>query len=378
MNEGGEAERVWSAVVTGNYFDVLGVRAERGRTFTLEEDETPNASPVVMVSHGLWQRRFGADPDMVGKTLTLGGQAFTVIGITPQDFTGTILGIAPELYVPVQLHARATGDIDLENRGNRSLFVMGRLNKGVGSQQAQAHLDAMARGLREKYLDQWTDVRGEGRRITVLPESEARIPPQIRPAALGVVGLLMGVVGLVLLIACANVANLLLARAAARRREIGIRIALGASRWRLMRQLLTESVMLAVLGGAAGMLVALWGIDLLTSYTPSSPVPLALNFAPDVRVLAFALGLSVLTGLIFGLAPALQATRSNVLPALKDESLTAGRVDRRFNLRNLLVIAQVAVSLVLLIGAGLFLRSLQNAQSIDPGFRPDNVLVITP
>ncbi len=377
---GGEAERVLSAVVTGNYFEVLGVRALAGRTFTRGEDETPAAPPVAVISHNLWQRRFGSDPALVGKTLVLSGQLFTVVGITPPDFTGTIIGIAPDLFVPVNMHARALGEArGLEERGNRSLFVMGRLKPGVGLDQAQANLDVLASNLKEAYREQWTNLRGEGRRVTLLPESASRVPPQISTPVFGVVGLLTGVVVFVLLIACANVANLLLARAAARRKEIGIRIALGASRKRLVQQLLTESVLLALVGGAAGLLASLWAIDLLVSYAPTTaPVPLALDFAPDLRVLAFAFGLSILTGVLFGLAPALQATQSNVLPALKDESLAAGRAPRRFGLRNLLVAAQVASSLVLLIGAGLFLRSLQNAQSIDPGFRTDNVLVMTP
>jgi len=379
LSEGGEAERMMSAIVTGNYFDVLGVRAVTGRTFTREEDEAPDAAPVVVISHGLWQRRFGSDQSVVGKIVALSGQPFTIVGITPPEFTGTILGIAPDLFVPVNMAARASGAArGLEERGNRSLFVMGRLKPGIGIEGAQANLDVLASNLREAYAEQWTNVRGEGRRVTLLSESESRVPPQISTPVFGAVGLLTGVVALVLLIACANVANLLLARASARRKEIGIRIALGASRRRIVRQLLTESVLLACLGGAAGLLVSLWAVDLLVSYTPPTPVPLALDFSPDWRVLAFALGVSIITGVIFGLAPALQATQSNVLPALKDESLAAGRAPRRFGLRNLLVVAQVALSLVLLIGAGLFLRSLQNAQSIDPGFRTDNVLMMTP
>ncbi|MGH9943258.1 MAG: ABC transporter permease, partial [Pyrinomonadaceae bacterium] len=381
MSVGGEAERILSAVVTGNYFNVLGVSAARGRTFTLEEDEQPDAPPIVVVSHGLWQRRFGSDSALVGQTIVLGGQPFTVAGITPPGFAGTILGLSPDIFVPVNMQARAAGEAEaLASRGNRGLFVLGRLKPGIETAQAQSGLDVLAHNLKAAYAEQWTNVRGEGRRLSLLSESESRVPPQISTAVFGVAGLLTVVVGLVLLIACANVASLLLARACVRRKEIAVRLALGASRRRLIQQLLTESVLLALVAGTAGILVSLWVVDLLTSYTPPTPVPLALDFAPDFRVFAFALGLSIFTGLIFGLAPALQATRSNVMPALKDVGLAADSAGRRrrYSLHNLLVIAQIALSLVLLIGAGLFLHSLQNAQSINPGFRAENVLLMTP
>ncbi len=378
LSEGGEAERALATVTSGNYFDVLGVRAARGRVFTDTDDEA-DAAPIAVISHSLWQRRFGGDPSIVGRTITLGGQAFTVAGIAPEKFTGMITGLAPDMWIPIRACAQAVQDKDLlESRGNRGLLLIGRLKDGVSVEQAQASFDAVARGLREEHPRQWSNVREEGRKITVLREAEARVPPQVRGVVLSVAGLLMGVVGLVLLIACANVANLLLARASARRREIGIRIALGASRWRLMRQLLTESMLLAMLGGAFGLLVVLWLTDLPLWFSLPTPVPIALDFSPDARVLLFALCFSILTGLIFGIAPALQATRADVLPALKDESATASFTSRRFSLRNLLVVAQVAISLMLLVGAGLFLRSLGNAQSIDVGFQADNVLVMTP
>ncbi|MCP9495779.1 MAG: ABC transporter permease [Pyrinomonadaceae bacterium MAG19_C2-C3] len=378
LSEGGESERVLGSIVTGNYFDMLGVRASLGRTFTLAEDETPGAPPVALISRSLWQRRFNSDPSIIGRSVVLSNQPMTVIGVTPANFTGTIIGISPDVFVPVNMHAEMPNSPELNNRGARSWLTLGRLKPGVSIEGAQAELNTVAVNLRAAYPEQWSNVRGEARRVTVLSERDARVPPQISSIAFGVAGLLMTVVALVLLIACANVANLLLARASVRRREIAIRIALGASRRRIIRQLLTESVLLALVSGIAGLLVALWTIDLLTAFKPPSPVPLALDFAPDFRVLMFALGLSILTGLIFGLAPALQATRADVVPALKDESLAAGQVYRWFGLRNLLVIAQVALSLVLLVGAGLFLRSLQNAQTIDPGFRTDNILVMTP
>ena len=378
LSDGGESERVLASIVTGNYFDMLGVRAGVGRTFKLAEDETPNAPPIALISQSLWQRKFNADYSIIGRTVVISNRPMTIIGVTPANFTGTITGISPDVFVPINMYFGMPNSPELNNRGARSWFTLGRLKPEASIEQAQAELNTIARILRADYPEQWTNVRGEERRVSVLPERNARVPPQFSSIAFGVAGLLMTVVALVLLIACANVANLLLARSSVRRKEIAIRLALGASRWRIIRQLLTESVLLALVSGVAGLLVALWTIDLLTAFKPPSPVPLALDFAPDFRVLMFALGLSILTGIIFGLAPALQATKADVVPALKDESLAAGQVYRWFGLRNLLVIGQVALSLVLLIGAGLFLRSLQNAQTIDPGFRTDNILVMTP
>ncbi|MBA2340497.1 MAG: ABC transporter permease [Pyrinomonadaceae bacterium] len=378
LSAGGESERALATVTSVSYFDVLGVRAARGRVFT-EADDAADAAPTVVISHGLWQRRFGGDASIVGKTITVSGGSFTVAGIAPEKFTGIITGLAPDMWIPIPAFAHAAQDKEtVESRGNRGLFLIGRLKDGVSVEQAQASFDSIARGLREEHPRQWSNVREEGRKITVLREAEARVPPQVRGVVLGIAGLMMGVVGLVLLIACANVANLLLARASVRRREIGIRIALGASRWRIVRQLLTESILLALVGGAFGLIVVLWLTELPLWFSLPTPVPIALDFSPDARVLLFALCFSILTGLIFGIAPALQATRADVLPALKDESATASFTPRRFSLRNLLVVAQVAVSLVLLVGAGLFLRSLGNAQSIDVGFRADNVLIMTP
>jgi len=379
LNAADQTELVSGAIVSGNYFDVLGVRAALGRTFLPEEDQTPGTHPVTVISHGLWQRRFGGDPNVVGQHLTLNGRAFTVIGVAPAGFNGTDLGETNDLYVPMMMQALVrpprggySGEMNpdlLSRRGAGWLGVIGRLKPGVKIEQAQAEIATIARQLEQAYPDSNRD-----RIATLFPVSKG--DPQSRGTLLSVAGLLMGVVGLVLLIACANVANLLLARASGRRKEVSIRLALGASRGRLVRQLMTESVLLALLGGVVGLLLALWTVDVLKRFPPPANfLPFAFDFSVEGRVLGFTLLLSVLTGLIFGVAPALQASKPDLVPALKDESPALHQGSRRLALRNLLVIAQVALSLTLLIGAGLFLRSLRQAQSIDPGFNPEHVLV---
>ena len=376
---GGErTELVSGSIVSGNYFDVLGVKAALGRTFLPEEDQTPGARPVAVLSHGWWQRRFGGDPQIVGRQLTLNGQSFTVVGVAAAGFQGAGAGETNDLFVPMMMQALVrpprggySGEMNPDLLSRRSagwLVVVGRLGPGVTLEQAQSAVATVAGRLRQAYPES-----NEGRVATLYPASKG--DPNARGMLLSVSGLLLATVGLVLLIACANVANLLLARASARRREISIRLALGAGRWRLVRQLLTESALLAFIGGAVGLLLALWTVDLLKQAVPAGLMPFAFDFSLDGRVLGFTLGLSLLTGMIFGLAPALQASRPDLLPALKDESQSFGTGARRFGLRNLLVVVQIALSLVLLIGAGLFLRSLRQAQAIDPGFEPGRVLV---
>jgi macrolide transport system ATP-binding/permease protein len=378
MVVGQASEQILTQLVTGNYFDVLGMKPVTGRTFRPEEDATPGSHPVAVLSHGLWTRRFGGDPAMVGKAITLNRQPFTVIGVAAEGFTGTFLFGAPDLWVPMMMHDVMQPGFDFhgERRG-LFLFVFGRLKPGVTISQADANVKAIAAQLESSYPNE-----NKGRSAAVLPLLEARTNPNagganpVEATAL----LLMVVVGLVLLIACANIANLLLARAAGRQREIAMRLALGASRWRLMRQLLTESVLLALLGGVAGLVVAFWTIDALRTVDVPIPANLLLGLGLDARVLIFALVVSVLTGLLFGLAPALQATKPDVVPVLKNELVpSAGASPRRFlrwfNLRKGLVVAQVALSLVALVAAGLFLRSLRQTQTIDPGFETDGVLM---
>ena len=373
-----QTDLISGSIVSGNFFELLGVRAALGRTFAPEEDKTPNTHPVAVISHNLWQQRFGGDQNIIGRQLALNGHAFTVIGVAPLGFNGPDVLENNDIYVPVMMQALVrpprggySGDLNpdlLSRRSSRWMKMLGRLKPGVSFEQAQASVTTIAAGLQQAYSDTNRD-----RIATLFPVS--KIDPQGYPQLLSVAGLLLAVTAIVLLIACANIANLLLARASARTREIAVRLALGASRPRLIRQLLTESLLISIAGGVAGLLLALWTIDVLKSATPTDGIfSFTLDYHLDARVLAFTFMLSLGTGAIFGLAPALQASRPDLVPALKDEASAAVHGRRRFNLRNALVVAQVALSLVLLIGSGLFLRSLNNAQRIDPGFTADQIL----
>jgi predicted permease len=372
LTRGETSEPVFGLVVSGNYFDVLGVKAAMGRTFMPHEDKTPGAHPVVALSHRLWQRRFGGDPNLVGKTISLNRHDFTVVGIIPEGFTGTDLGPGPDLWVPMMMHEQAQPGFDWYNeRRGLFLFLIGRLKPGVSASQAQASLKVFADQLAQSYPK---DNNGRGARV--VPLLQARIDPDGSGQLLLASGVMMAVVALVLLIACANIANLLLARASARRKEIAVRLALGAGRARLIRQLLTESLVLSLVGGVIGFLVAFWAKDLLRSFDPvgggpNAPPIATLNF----RVLGFTLLVSLLSGVIFGLAPALQASKPDLVLTLKGETSALARRAFGFNLRKALVVIQVALSLVSLISAGLFVRSLRNAQAVNPGFITDNILL---
>jgi predicted permease len=372
FGDGAQTDLVIGAIVSGNYFDVLGVRAAQGRTLTHEDDQQPGAHPVAVIGHNLWQQRFGGAADIIGRQIRLNGQPFTVIGVLPAEFKSVLPGRTDDLYVPMMQQAWMrpprggySGEMNpdlLRVRGNRWLTMIGRLQPDATPEQARAALIPITEQQAQIYPD-----TNRNRIVTVTRVNDG--DPQSRGSLVQGAVLLLAVVGIVLLIACANVANLLLARAAGRRKEIAVRLALGAGRWRLMRQLLTESVLLALLGGAAGLLLAIWWVDLLKAAPPPPGVlPISPDFSLDWRVLGFTLGLSVLTGIVFGLAPALQAARADLVPALKDEAVTFDQRQRRFNLRNALVVAQVALSLVLLIGASLFLRSLWRMQAVQPGF----------
>jgi predicted permease len=372
------SELATGGIVSGNYFDVLGVGAAVGRTLTPADDQAPGAHPVAVISHGLWQQRFGGDANIVGRQVRLNGQSFSIIGVLPAAFKSAIPGRTDQLYVPLMMQAMMrpprggySGEMnpDLLNvRGNRWLTMIGRLQSGLTLPQAQAALAPITEQQARDFPN-----TNSNRIVTLTRASEG--DPENRGLLTRVATLLLSVVGIVLLIACANVANLLLVRASARRRETALRLALGAGRFRLVRQLLTESVLLAALGGALGMLLAVWGIEVLkASPPPPGVLPMTPDFAFDGRVLGFTLALSLLTGVVFGLAPAWQSTRANLVAALKDDAFVAEQKQRRWNLRNGLVVAQVALSLLLLIGAGLFLRSLWSAQSIAPGFDAARVL----
>jgi predicted permease len=369
LGRGARPERVWGAVVSGNYFDALGVKAAVGRTFLPEEDRTPNARPVAVIGHGLWQRRFGGDPNVVGQTVTLNEHDFTVIGVAPREFGSTFSGAALDVWTPVMMKDYvARPHFSLTDRGSRWLMVMGRLRPGKTVAQAQANVATIASQLAQAFPQ--TNER-LGVEVYSLTRSPYGMKRTLRPA----LAMLMAVVALVLLIACANIANLLLARATSRRKEVAIRMALGASRRRLVRQLLTESLALALLGGAGGLLLAYWTARSLSAFLPPFGLAVSFDTGPDARVLGFALAVTVITGLLFGLAPALQASRPDLVATIKDDLAAVGRGRHRFALRNLLVIAQVALSVLALVGAGLFVRSLWKAQRADPGFNPDGVVL---
>lgn len=370
MNAGEKAERLFGWIVSGNYFSVLGIRPAAGRVFTADDDIAPGAHPVAVISYNMWRSRFGSDPGVVGKPITLNGNGFTIVGVAQAGFRGTHPVFAPDVWVPLAMQAQIVPGQDmLGKRDQRWLEITGRLKPGVSMPQAQSVVNTITGQLEQSYPE--PTVRA---RVTLYLLGNG--DPALRRDLLPVAGVVMVMVGLVLLIACANVANILLARAAARKREIALRVALGASRRRLIRQLLTESLVLALLGGVVAVLVAFWATRALSTFEfpVSGPVNLALPL--DSSVLLFTLVLSIVTGLVFGLLPALQASKPDVMPVLKGETLTASRGSRRFGLRNLLVMGQVAVSLILLIAAGLLVRSLQVAKSIKPGFDPQNVLTV--
>jgi predicted permease len=372
VTENDEPERLRGESVTGNYFKVLGVGASAGRTLLPEDEATTDGNPVIVISHNLWQRRFNSEQAVVNRTINLDGRAHTIVGVAAESFRGLHFGPSPEFWRPMSAPAD-----EPRSRGNRGLMLVGRLREGATIEEADAQLKAIAARLAEDYPDTnrgTLERPNEPRPVTVTPES--RISPRQRKTVAAVSGMLMLMVGLVLLIACANVANLLLARASARRREIAIRLALGSSRLRLVRQLLTESMCLALLGGLVGLLLTLWTADFLPTLFPAEDA-VGLDLSVDWRVLCFTLGVSVLTGILFGLAPALQASRQNLLSALKDDTGAPGvRGFGRFGLRNGLVVLQVALSLILLICAGLFMRSLRAASTADPGFNAENVLLL--
>jgi predicted permease len=372
LGTGGESDLVVGAIVTGNFFDVLGVRPAEGRLLGPGDDVTPGAHPVAVLGYGLWQRRFDGRPDIVGQDVTLNGHRFTIVGVTPEGFHGPQLGGIRNLYVPMMMQAvmrppRAaySGEMNpdlLGVRTNRWLGGLGRLKPGVSPAQAAAALSSLAATL------------GPPRPAGAVPRPVVAVPvnvgdPALRTRLTATAALLMAVVGAVLLLACANVANLMLSRATTRRREIAVRLALGASRRRLVSQLLTESVLLSLVGGVAGLLLAFWVMAAFRAAPPPpGALPIAITASMDLRVLAFTLALSVAAGIAFGLAPALSASRPDLVPVLKDESFVPDARSRRYNLRSALVVSQVALSLVLLVAAGLFLRSLREVQSIRPGF----------
>jgi len=352
----GEPQRLTAGQVSADLLDALRIRPALGRTFTNDEDR-PGSSPVVILGDPTWKKVFGADPSIIGRSITLDGKPFEVIGVMQPDFQ---FPSRAEIWTPVGLEAKNPG---WENRGNHpGLYGIARLKQGVTLEQARADLDNIAIGLEQKYRDSNT-----GNRVTVDTMLNTFVERDVRTRLF----VLLAAVGFVLLIACANVANLLLARGTARQKEISIRVALGASRWRIVRQLLTESLLISILGGTLGLALAKWGVQLLVAISPTS-VPRSKEIDLDARVVLFTLGISILTGIVFGVVPALQASKPDLNEVLKDAG--RGSTGRRHLLRSGLVAAEVALTVVLLIGAGLMIRSFYKLQQVDPGYNEENVL----
>jgi putative ABC transport system permease protein len=355
LTGGDEAERLQGANVSPSLFPVLRARPLVGRAFQDDEDK-PGSDPVVILSYGLWQRRFGADPDIAGKTIRLDDKAYTVAGVMPAEFA--FPNKTAEVWVPLKLDQE-----ELNNRGGHSLNVVARMKPGVTIEQARAEMDAIASRLEQQYPQVNT---GHGANVFPLYEE---VVSGVRPALI----VLLGAVAFVLLIACANVANLLLARASSRQKEIAIRTALGARRGRIVRQLLTESVLLSLIGGLIGTLLALWGLDLLLA-VGGNTIPRAKEIKLDTTVILFTLLVSFITGIIFGLVPALQASKPDLNESLKEGGRGASAGFRRNRVRSIFVVAEVAICLVLLIGAGLMIKSFARLVNVSPGFNPESML----
>jgi macrolide transport system ATP-binding/permease protein len=379
----GSSEIVIGEVVSDNYFQTLGVRPIIGRAFVPEEYAAQGASPVAVISYRFWKTRFAGDPAALGRSFRLNGISYSIVGVAPASFGGMVPAATAQMWIPITMvehvepmgnqrtTGKSTGDTRLEQRGRGWLWLKGRIRPGADLAQVRAEFDGMARQLAATY-----PVTNALERISVVPSKDVRINPDVDGILLGAGLVMVAAVGLVLIVACANLANLTLARAAGRRREVAIRLALGAARGRLVRQLLTESVLLALAGGAAAVpLAALLSHEFANIQYPL-PIDIGLDIAPDWRVLMFTFAVALATGVVFGLIPALQASRPDLVPALKQAgSWSAGR-RRRVELRDALVIVQMAVSLVLVVIGALLVRSLNVASNVDLGYDGDHVAIL--
>jgi predicted permease len=382
VSANGEIERAIGLLVSGSYFDVLGVKPAIGRLLTPDDDRQPGGHPVAVLSYGYWQRRFAADPGIVGKTVLVNGHPMTVLGVSARGFNGVEVGSSAEVFVPLMMQEQVIPIWKaLGERRVCWLTAMARLKPGVSIEQAKAAVNVQYRQILADEI-QKIETKSETFRkrfaektLELLPG--ARGHSDLRTDSQTTFFVLMGMVGLVLLIACANVANLLLARASTRQREVAVRLAMGARRGVLVRQFLVESVLLALLGGLAGLVVSSWAGSLILRALPSEATAQTLSSDPDLRVAGFALALALFTGLVFGLVPAIQATRPDLFTSLRTEAGSVMGAAGPLRFRKALVVAQVALSLLLLIGAGLFTRSLHNLRSLDPGFKPESLLAFS-
>jgi len=379
LEDGDSDQRLMVEIVSGNYFDVLSVPTPVGRAFRPEETRLGAAQPLVVLSDHLWRERFGADPGVLGEVLKIDGVPFTVIGVAPAGLTGRVLALDIDAWLPLGIpggtyHATPT---ELADRDDREYSVMAKLRDGMTVEQAQAQLGTLADALHEEYDTEWEDDLGQPRRLTVVAERDARVPPDARVGFYGFTLFLLLITGMVLLIACSNVAGMFLARAGQRGREMAIRLALGASRARLIMMLLIESLMLGLASGVVGVLLAAQAARWLEVMPFPMGLALRFDFGLDYRVLIFAVFVSIATSVVFGLAPALEASRPGLVTALKTVSGASGRRPGRFGLRNLLVIGQVAFSVVFLVSAGLLLRTLQVTANADMGIEPQGIASMT-
>jgi predicted permease len=367
-------ERMFAELVTADYFETLGIKPHLGRSFVAEEDRVPREQPVLVLGHAPWQRRFEGAPDIIGRTIEINGLAFTVIGIAPSGFKGLDPVFGPDVWIPSMMAEAvvpAAGRNWLHDRAALSFHGIGRLRPGRTLAQSESNLSSIAEQLAEEY-----PAVNRDRSVSVRPLSRATLMGVTPPVALLGSVALMAVPALVLLIACSNVANLLLARATARRHEIGVRLALGAGRSRVVRQLLTESALVGLLSGVAGFAAALAGARVLSSLRPAEFSQNLVDITVDTNVVLFATVISVLATVVFGAAPALHASRFGLAAILNDESRSAGQGPRFVNLRHALLVGQVALSLMALITAGLFLRSVQSSYAVDPGFERQNLGIV--
>ena len=378
----GRSERVNGDIVSGNYFEVLGVRPALGRVFTDSDDRTPGAHPVAVLSHGFWQRRFGGDPAVLDRTLVVNGHPMTIVGVSAAGFNGIQVGSNSDVVVPMMMKAQMTPTWnDLDNRRSRWVTIMGRLKPGVTAEAAEVQLNVIYKPINEEEVKAIPNAsetfrqRFVSKHLDVLTAGTGLSDMRTQFSTPLVV--LMCMVGVVLLIACANVANLLLARSTARQKEIAVRLALGAGRARIARQHFIESLILAGAGAVVGLMLAVVTGRLLLAALPGDPASQALTATPDLRVVAFTLLLALVTALVFGIGPALSATRPAVVTALKDEAGSVVGGGRQARVRRALVVGQVALSMLLLAGAGLFARSLFNLRAVDAGFPVDSLLTFS-
>ncbi|HEX3587279.1 MAG TPA: ABC transporter permease, partial [Candidatus Angelobacter sp.] len=375
MTVNGQPNQYFAQLSSGNYFDVLGVHAQLGRTFRPEEDSTAGAGPVVVLNHGFWERVFAANPNVIGQNVLINGQGFSIIGVAPKGFQGTSVIGGPDMWIPMSMHDQILAGLTKQLFNERRFLgysSVARLKPDASPEQAKAELQAIASDLEKAF-----PLANQGRSFTLQPLLESSVAANQRDQFKRAGIMLMAVVGIVLVIACFNIANLLLTRASGRKREMSIRVAIGASRRRIVTQLLTEALVLAIAGGALGLGLALAGRDVMWRFRPPLLPADGMDLSLDWHVMAFTFLVAITTGLIFGLAPAMQASRPDLVSELKERAGGDPRRGSRFTVRDVLISLQVAVCLIALVGAGLFLISLRNARTMDTGFDTHNLAMLS-